>query len=289
MAKRIKSVSELPDWFQLKKYDAAKELDAAGWYEQLSVRESAYEITTWFNYPEHHTTALSDMLDFSDVMTLIRQNPIVDVMNNDLLRSYFRCKSLAELKPKNLCYSRSVRPVTGEEFLAVLNLLISEKEDFLIKWWNSRIRIMHPREEWLGKPLYNTIDRNCVKNLVSINWDLPDDVLINHFKQFLITNRKKYDSKYNLTGSIQPPKKLNINSWHELAILPYLDLMIWQEEANVSIPNRVMANAIYPPGEYGEETIRKTTAPLAISLLDEGSLELLASYAAFEITEKNIK
>ena len=38
MPKRIKNVSELPNWFQLKKYDKAKALDTTGWYEQLSVR-----------------------------------------------------------------------------------------------------------------------------------------------------------------------------------------------------------------------------------------------------------
>ncbi len=39
MTSRIKNISELPKWFQLDKYKAAKKLDAAGWYEQFAIRE----------------------------------------------------------------------------------------------------------------------------------------------------------------------------------------------------------------------------------------------------------
>ncbi len=37
----------------------------------------------------------------------------------------------------------------------------------------------------------------------------------------------------------------------------------------------VIADAIYPIGEGGEETVRKTTAPLANSLIHNNNLRLL--------------
>jgi hypothetical protein len=38
MTKRIRKVSQLPEWFDLAKYSKAESLDEAGWYEQLHVR-----------------------------------------------------------------------------------------------------------------------------------------------------------------------------------------------------------------------------------------------------------
>ena len=57
MAKRIKHVSELPSWFDLKKYDFAEKLDALGWYQQLAIRGMCiYRIAEYIEdkqpYPE---------------------------------------------------------------------------------------------------------------------------------------------------------------------------------------------------------------------------------------------
>ena len=49
MAKKIKHVSELPEWFKLEKYTFTNNLDAAGWYEQLSMRSICLYRTA-----EHH-------------------------------------------------------------------------------------------------------------------------------------------------------------------------------------------------------------------------------------------
>jgi hypothetical protein len=39
MKKRISTMKQLPEWFYLTKYESAKNLDVAGWYEQLMVRK----------------------------------------------------------------------------------------------------------------------------------------------------------------------------------------------------------------------------------------------------------
>ena len=48
-----------------------------------------------------------------------------------------------------------------------------------------------------------------------------------------------------------------------------------------------MADAIFLPGEGGEEVVRKTTAKLARELLTLKHLETLAALAAQEIAERN--
>ena len=41
---RVKRVGDLPAWFQLRKYDKLIDLNAAGWFEQLMVREKLVRI-----------------------------------------------------------------------------------------------------------------------------------------------------------------------------------------------------------------------------------------------------
>ena len=75
--------------------------------------------------------------------------------------------------------------------------------------------------------------------------------------------------------------------WAKFGILPYLDLNAWAEIEGVKIPNRVMADAIFPVGEGGEEVVRKTTQKIAYEILTESHLNKLAALAAQEISERD--
>ena len=68
-------------------------------------------------------------------------------------------------------------------------------------------------------------------------------------------------------------------------VLPYLDLKFWELETGNKIPLRVIADAIYPIGEGGEETVRKTTVPLANSLIQNNNLRILIAQVATEMVE----
>jgi hypothetical protein len=68
----------------------------------------------------------------------------------------------------------------------------------------------------------------------------------------------------------------DFNEWIRIGILPYLDLKIWEMQENVSIPNRVMADAIFTDEISGEETVRKTTDKLACQVLEGDILKELA-------------
>ncbi len=121
-----------------------------------------------------------------------------------------------------------------------------------------------------------------------VNWELPDTILIEHFKQFLKINRPaNYDDDQYKSFLKKCYRKPDFNEWQRLGILPFLDLTCWASESALVIPYRVMADAIYPPGEGGEETVRKTTAPLAEMLMSEEALDALAHQAALEIAESN--
>jgi len=55
-------------------------------------------------------------------------------------------------------------------------------------------------------------------------------------------------------------------------VLPYCDLSIWANYENVTIPQRVMADAIFIDGEKGEESIRRVTVPLVALLMENEAI-----------------
>lgn len=121
--------------------------------------------------------------------------------------------------------------------------------------------------------------------LQSLTLDLsaPDEVLFKEFEELL---RKLRGLKTNWGMPIDVPIKFN--AWIKFGILPYMDLWIWGLETGTQIPNRVMADAIFPEGEGGEEIVRKSTGPVAKRLLETPALYALSAVAAANIQGKKI-
>jgi hypothetical protein len=317
---RIKHVSELPDWFQLNKYDSAKQLDATGWYEQLLVRynllQSFHRLQEYPETEEYNDEADVDTLDF--VFAKIQEHPIVDiatdVMLSDLLTEEFIGKTLNELKQKNPHYSLGIHNITVNEFLDIEDAATKSLEQVKqqIKKYTDEINepdeldnesLEEAKYEWknnlrtyhdetlapsLHTPLFKLTNHPILQEAVRINWKLPDTILMEHFKQFIQLHRPKTtmtdDGKSFLKNCYRKP---DFNEWYRLGILPCFDLKLWALEENVIIPNRVIADAIYPHGESGEETVRKTTMPLVDKLMSEVALNALAHQSALNMVEQN--
>jgi len=135
----------------------------------------------------------------------------------------------------------------------------------------------------MREPLTNKIP-------VVVNLDLPDALLFKIFKQWVTFARMIFDS----STYFKRYKKPDFESWYKFGVLPWLDLIIWSKEVRVSIPNRVMALAIFQFGDGGEETIRKTTKPMANSLIEDKKtdgypLSSLAAQAAMEMLDEKLE
>lgn len=284
MPKRIKNISELPNWYQFKKYDDAKKLNAIGWYEQLTVRQNCFsyiEMGLQKNKPSEKENPFIETLKF------LRTNPIINTETNDLIAAYFYNGPLSELKPRTPHYSLGVHSLTLREFTALYENLLPERRDYLKKWqaWLSKIKLNEKPsfsyQPWIDQSLsHSSQPGKIISEPVYVDLDLPDSVLIQSFKQYLEIKRAQINIP---TKRYHQP---DFYDWWRFGILPYLDLKIWETLEDISIPNRVIAQVIYPPGEYGEETVRKTTAPLAEQLMTEQALNILAAQAAYEITEE---
>jgi len=296
MAKSIKNVSELPKWFSLEKYNTAKFLDATGWYEQLSVRRDLFTLVgspRWRGWQGDAPpkTGKQSMT----ALELIRAMPIVNIENNTLLAAYFFSGAIRELKSQNPRYSFGVHLTTVRNLYLTENNIEEDKRthargffeqifsnDFLD--FEKPLAMKYKCKDWIDEPVDGIVNNINFDLNVTVNMLLPDKVLIEQFKQLLRQNR---DQLTRVGCVIENTEKPNFSAWCEHGVLPYLDLQIWQRETELKIPNRVMADAIFPPGEGGEEKIRKTTKELAANLMTRKHLETLAALAAQEIAEQN--
>lgn len=155
--------------------------------------------------------------------------------------------------------------------------------------------IVYKGKPWINRPLYESHNCNLTENLeetraarkpgfqVAVNVDIQhsDAFLIDAFKDWL----KKVRCQEALKVENRKFGKQETQSWVKYNVLAFLDLQLWAQEKDVSIPHRVMADAIFRPWEMDAETIRKTVVPLAWSLIaepEDGGGSALAWLAAQE-------
>jgi len=233
--KRIKHISELPDWFNLAKYEFTKNLDALGWFKQLVTRGAQFikagKISSDIVIDPAH----------KKIISIIRINPNVTIDNDTAFSMYdpIRENNGYQKLEKNF----GVYPVK-------------------IKSASTKLPF----------------------DIYQVDYNFTDEFLIESFKRCLTTARKKHKSSYHA-----PYRKADFMAWTKLGILPYIDLLMWSMEEKKHITHRVLASALYPDGDKGEETIRKTTAPLVEEILSPYSMMQLHAQAAICIVEKNSK
>lgn len=291
MTNQICHFSKLPKWFNREKYAAAEFLDLAGWCEQFAVRYDIWQ--RMFSPTTDRNEAISSGKTRAQVMLAlpkIREKPIVDIDEDDLLKDCFCHGPLGELK-KGSIYSRSVRLATIFD-IHMIGQRIEERPGKALRYLAALTDSENNSEEefsninvdeldipvdditrWRGEPLTIRIDALVSKK-----------VMLKQLEEVL-------EPFYKLLAaedvSIPKRRKGDLYDWFRFGVLPFIDLTIWARENRVVIPYRVMADAIFPPGEGGEETIRKTTRNLFKEVLTPSFLQTLSAEAALEKAERN--
>lgn len=293
MTKQIRKLSSLPEWFDLSKYDKANSLDSSGWYEQLAVRQGLLSMIGSPRWDRCQNNSHKKIAQGTiRVLALVRDSPIVNVHENELLKIYFLGGAMHELKTLAPRYSLGVHLSTTRNLYITEGHIEKDKRayarNFFAELLDDDIDWMTPLKykctDWIDEPVDSITTSSSSEVNVSVNLSLPDKLLIKQFSQMLQSLRNGMLS----SGVAAPPtRKQEAKNWVRFSVLPYLDLQIWEREADVRISNRVMADAIFPPGEGGEEVVRKTTAEIARELVTRKSLESLAALAAYEIAERN--
>jgi len=286
MKKNIKQASELPTWFKLEKYNFTKNLKAFGWYEQLTIRtlficEIQQSFKNRRSFPEGLKQAIQT----------VRENPNSDMLRDNRLAEYYTPKTnfLDLLNPKtNTDNMRGILSITIRDYMCMKYFLDEEKFAYMEKWIAAEKEGDVADAPWMDEPLYNFYinEIGTITDVIWINLASPDSFIIESFKKYLEDRRKKQKPK-NFTP--KHFRESDFNNWSRWGLLPFLDLTILESELLENIPYRVLADAIFPTGEGNEETIRKTTKPLAIEVIDCRILHQLSAQAAHDIkdTEKS--
>lgn len=180
----------------------------------------------------------------------------------------------------------------------------SDRRQKIESWWENILKptlgvtdeaLVLSRQvmNFIDAPLHRSQNRRAMfgfrgyRAAAEVDLTMPDAVLMEAFRAWL--------SEVRSDIGISSPKQYrrpDFLSWCRLGVLPYIDLLSWAELSGKSIPNRVMADAIFKPGEGGEETVRKTTAPLANEMIGRanssgtGLLETLLAVAAQDSADR---
>ena len=320
MEKRLKNLSQLPKTFNLDKYKDLTTLQAYDWYKQLKIRSIINQkLSRYVQKHEDMDLLINDILKRpivdkakSGVMAMylgdiIDNTPIeLEAILNELtavkpikhsdinrmqdsnypflLRDNYRFSDLIAVKRKN--WTSDIKYFEEDGYCLI------SKHSSRESYWAASYRTL---KEQASSPLeddvfelaftrtpFSPLEEIGTEMAVSFDLNIPDEVLLMAFKRLLDKQREQFGITKE-TYRYHPP---DFQSWIRFAVLPFLDLTLWASLNNYKIPNRVMADAIFPIGEGGEETVRKTTQKLASTLMDENKpynkLRELAAYAAFD-------
>lgn len=307
--KIIRNVSELPTWYNLDKYQDAPSLDAASWYELILQRWTHFY---WFEErgPEwYRSKYLGDGINprYSALLQS-RDSPLylltdglqivvigggqLEALKYDINNFSTLSRAVAPLTFRRLyrieqglkvSTRKRIRKWMDRFFNDFVNIELTDQFKAECEWANSFINdpisdVFEKQRDEIGP-----IQRPRDPDVVQIDLSVPDKILIQQFTDYLRHVRQKYPDIIKANKYKYP----EYQKWIDYAVLPYLDLKLWAEEEGCSIPNRVMADAIFPDGEKGEEMVRKTTKKIADTLMKTEYVGFLATIAAHEIAEKN--
>lgn len=133
--KKINHISDLPNWYELDKYEATNHLDALGWYEQLKARSILklyIDISDGINDETRETD--------NEIFNLIHETPIIDTTKNELLRSHIGIGDIESLKNHDYETALGVHMLTVRE-MYFYHTILRMQSVFTLKISSSRFSV----------------------------------------------------------------------------------------------------------------------------------------------------
>jgi len=275
---KIKSVNEIPKLFDIKKYEPAVHFDPEGWFNNLMIRKTLSEKYISMGIPEemgeYHAaratleTSMKNIdkllnsplqpfppeFDFND--SIVRNNEVVTSLSkNDAYRFYLnlpvqRQQQIEKLDDDDF-FNREADEVLRNDLKLPVHhdhILLNTERSFNI--------------DILGYETYHNMA------YARINLEASSDVIIKELKKWVAKEKETYFNNAKDKQFTRP----NFLKWCNASVLQYLDLSIWAEIHDVTIPNHIMGEAIYPTNKQVNvaEAVRKTTKPIAEMLMSTG-------------------
>lgn len=255
-------VRHLPRWFSLAKYRSADGLDVAAWYLQITVRQVCFAGLRDMRRPEPIFPERKRVIQ--QALLNLRENPICDPNLSPFDDAAF-----------SFCYKFEfptvpvVRSLTLEDLYLIdrearRNLTqdqISEAQEIASDHsLESDLRFFFP--EWMQAKVR---EECCCPGEIPVMIDLgfPNSVIKSHFAIHLQNLRSDRRGEQG-EARMQSP---DLSEWAKAGVLQCMDLLLWAEEDEVRVTDRVIADALGPERGIDEEKIRKTIRPLSAGLL----------------------
>jgi len=252
---------KIPKWFSLGKYHQTATLDAAFWYGQITVRRVC-------------SSQLRDMRDPHPIfperdavvrlaLTSLREDPIADLTHRPFDDDVFSfCRNLGSPNVP------VVRSMTYWDFCGIdsriRRILPENQVDQAQKIAHTlsshgAVALLYPSPEWMEADLKTECFWGGLNPLV-IDLGFPNSVLVQHFELHLQNLRRRKERKPE-TRKHSP----DVEEWFRLGVLPCMDLLLWEDEQQCRITNRLITDALALGSN--DDKVRKTIRPLAMSLL----------------------
>ena len=234
---------EPPPWFDLRRYDGAYGMDAAGWYLNLLLRS--------------HIAGSAGQA----ITTLLRRSPLVRrSASNEIL------KFLGEELPADVVEMLSGRkPESGIKSLRADEFYFFEQQlpEEIRKFGRDFVPGVTPSSKapagFVG-PLDRLFERRRLSHFARIDLSLPDRVLLQDLAEFLSEKRRELAAvqvpqPYRAAlRELRAKKRPPLKTWANLAVLPYLDVEHWRHESGASISREKMSELL----GIGPDALRET-------------------------------
>lgn len=143
------------------------------------------------------------------------------------------------------------------------------------------------RQDWMCEPVYRHTTHRGALGLVMVDLKLPDYILKTQFQEWLVEMRTGGRQRHEGSSKHKGPSRAK---WIAMGLLPCIDLLLWASEQDKEISMLDLAFAIHKGDVNKEDSMRKTTVPLATSLLQGDHrarhlLHVLLAESASEMAE----
>ncbi len=247
----IRRRNDLPDYFDLDKYNAFKSLNDREFFNQLLAR--------------HYMVADYEQWMDEDDIKAVMSNPVTDrKYSEDAFAGIDYVQSngqeIGTNSDNRLDSTMLVEPLRRHDVFKILHSkkVIDEFDDANTAGLLDAV---------------NLIDNFGDDLFVKLNLNIPDEFLIDDLSYLLASWRKSLNIP-------DPNSDLTINSWEVVrtkilryGIFPYADLFAWQKITGKKIKSSVLAGAICPDFSIGEKQLCETIKPFFEKNLSNFSLE----------------
>jgi len=268
--KLIKSIHELPSWYNLKNYKNANKLSSQGWFANLAIRKEASQYFSSIGIP----------IKYCGYNSILESSPIVmsEIHSVENAKYEDNRYNLVYTLDKYQAYSIFLDlPQTEQNKINKMFIDLSDEDtdvDIIEEITNELDAPLYQElilndEKWKDPPQNHPFYEKCYNTLFAgINLEASDDIIFEHFKIWLKNARKTH----NLSSKKSQYSESKFRLWSDASVLPYLDLRNWADENNLKITDKIMGEAIYSEEKIVTipEAVRKTTKTTAEKLMRYG-------------------